>query len=336
MKDMLTGLPRDVQAQIMRDAGPLVLGTAKNIARRKAIAAFMLDIGLAYGTYAVVQDGLAKMRGDKDWNDILQGYLDRFNSMMDRVHESPLELTNPFFIPDSLSPTEENEPGKQDRMLTGYNEDGSARYVRVPIGKVGEEFKGWATKPLEMLKNKESTLIRPIIQTFNNDKGFGRKVYDPDDPGIQGALKNVGRIIQNFMEAQLPSEAIKGASKVISGQGDASDAMKAIGPFFGVTFSKGAPGGPVAGIAHDIERRHRAQLAATMPQVRAMLQEGNVDDAVELMQKAKMSEEEIGTAIRLAMNPKAKISEKTISDALQHGTPQEQERLRKAIENPPR
>jgi hypothetical protein len=48
MKDMFTGLPKDVQAQIRRDAGVVAAQTAVSLARRKAVHAFVLDIALMY------------------------------------------------------------------------------------------------------------------------------------------------------------------------------------------------------------------------------------------------------------------------------------------------
>ena len=73
----------------------------------------------------------------------------------------------------------QNEPGKQNRILVGYSKDGTAIYMRSPIGKIGEEFVGWPTQPLEMLRRKEGTFARPAFEIMSNDRGFGRKVYDP-------------------------------------------------------------------------------------------------------------------------------------------------------------
>jgi hypothetical protein len=48
MKDMFTGLPKDVQAQIGAMPGSWPHQTAVSLARRKAVHAFVLDIALMY------------------------------------------------------------------------------------------------------------------------------------------------------------------------------------------------------------------------------------------------------------------------------------------------
>lgn len=107
MKDMLTGVPRDVQSQILRDAGPDALGAANSYARRKAIAIVAMDIGLMYLGNSLMQSAASIVRGvdwkkdlDKDGQlaaDVkaaaakeLGGYADRFQKAMQRVRENPL------------------------------------------------------------------------------------------------------------------------------------------------------------------------------------------------------------------------------------------------------
>ena len=48
MKDTIGGLPRDVQSQILRDAGAEELQAANSYGRRKAMAIVAMDIGLNY------------------------------------------------------------------------------------------------------------------------------------------------------------------------------------------------------------------------------------------------------------------------------------------------
>jgi hypothetical protein len=68
MKDMLTGMPKDVMAQIERDMGavdPKAASYAKSLARRKAIATITLDIGLMYVGNSVLQSAFNVMLGDR-------------------------------------------------------------------------------------------------------------------------------------------------------------------------------------------------------------------------------------------------------------------------------
>lgn len=162
MKDMITGLPRDVQSQILRDTGAEGLSAANAYARRKAIAIVAMDVGLMYLGNSLLQSAASIVRGvdwkkdlDKDGKlsaDVkaaaareLHGYADRFQKAMQHIRENPTTLLHPLDTLQSLTPMSQNEPGKQDRVLIGHASDGTAIYMRNPIGKIGEEFLGWGT-----------------------------------------------------------------------------------------------------------------------------------------------------------------------------------------------
>src|SRR6185437_10625132 len=83
MKDMLTGLPKDVLAQIERDAGfkagsiegageegavQQAVTSAKSIARRKAISIVALDVGLMYAGNSMLQSAFHVMLGQGGWS----------------------------------------------------------------------------------------------------------------------------------------------------------------------------------------------------------------------------------------------------------------------------
>jgi len=138
-----------------------------------------MDLAFMYAGNSVLQSTIDKLRGEKDWGDIARGYLDRLHATLRRAGDHPFEALNPFMWLGGISSTAENEPGKQDRILVGYDNDGTAIYARNPAGKIGEEFQGYATSPLDMVKRKLGTLARPAFQVASNDRGFGRKVYNP-------------------------------------------------------------------------------------------------------------------------------------------------------------
>src|SRR5438067_1643290 len=136
---------------------------------------------------------------------------------MNRAKEHPLDVVSPFADLEALSATSENEPGKQGRVLLGHQPDGTAIYGRLPTGKIGEEFTGWLTQPLYLLKNKEGTLARPIFNTLANDRGFGQKVYDPNWTGIKGAAANIGRIAWEFLRNEIPEMQVRAVQQIVSG-----------------------------------------------------------------------------------------------------------------------
>jgi len=328
MKDVFTGLPRDVQAQIQRDYGDLALRAGKNIARRKAIGAFIIDIGLMYAMNSVMQDTFDYLKRDQSLSDIEQGYVERMNKLLHKTQENPLEVLNsPLDSAASLTTTSTNEPGKENRELYDYDKNGTGIYVRLPTGKIGEEFIGWTTEPLDMLKRKESTFLRPITQTATNDLGFGRRVYNPDDPGVAGAVRNVGKVVKNFMVQQIPTEALKSALHLAGNNGDETDAYKVLGPLLGLTFSKGAPGGPAVGEMYTANSQRRAAIADLMPEVNQKIKDGEIDAAVLQMANAGMTQSEIKLVITHQLTPGARLNSNAIKQFYKKATPEQRERM---------
>lgn len=304
MKDIFTGIPGDVQAQILRDAGEAARAGAVKAGQQKALHAFITDIALQYAGNAIMQNAMDAIERDKSTPSILAGYAMRFKDYLTRAEQNPLDVLRL----DTLFPQSQNEPGKENRIFFKTQPDGTAVYIRLPTGKVGEEFQGYLTHPLEMLKAKQGTLVRPIYQTLANDKGFGRKVYDDQEPGIQGMFRAVGNITWNILQDQIPVDSIAAGYHLLSGRGDETDALKTVGPLLGLTFSKGAPGGPEVGVMFEAEKRHQDEVARVMPGVRELIKQGDVQGAVEKMDGAHMTPEEQRMTLKYAMNPQARLN----------------------------
>lgn len=304
MKDMLTGLPQDVQSQLLRDVGEVGRAGAVKVARQKALHAFVTDVALMYVGNAVMQNSMDMIMRDKTLPQVLQGYANRFKDYLTRADNNPQAI----FDIGSLFPQSQNEPGKENRIFYNTSPDGTATYVRLPTGKIGEEMQGYLTSPLDMLKRKQGTLARPIFQTLSNDKGFGQKVYDDQEPGLSGMLHAVGNVVWNILQEQVPADSIQSGYKLMSGQGDDVDALKAIGPLFGLTFSKGAPGGPEVGVMFDAEKRHQDAVAREMPSIKQDIKNGDVQDAIQKMEAAQMTPEEQRLTLKYAINPQARLN----------------------------
>lgn len=332
MKDCLTGLPTDVKAQIKRDGGDLMLRAGAKAAQRKAIAAFVMDIGLLYIGNSLLQDMFDHFKRDKSWSDIEKGYSDRLQAAMKKVNEHPLEsLLSPIDTAASLTTNSENEPGKEKRIRIGTQDDGTALYMRLPTGKIGEEFEGWMTSPIKTATAKEGTLLRPIAQTISNDKGFGRRVYDPDAKGALGMAKNVGRVLQNLLKQQVPMDAIKAGRDMAEGIGDDTDKAKLLGPLVGLTVSKGAPGGPAVGEMFDVDRRHQAQVGDIRDSVHHLVKQGKIDDAIELMDKSNMTQDEIRSTLNYLINPEARLNAARMKKFNQHSTDEDKSRMQQLL-----
>lgn len=310
MKDAINGLPRDVQAQIMRDAGPLMHGKAVNYAKRKARQILMMDMALAYAMNTALQSGVRMAMGTTG-SQIGDEYLERMHKLLQKTKENPLDvLAHPFASIESLTEMAHNEPSRKDRVLIGYQDDGTAIYGRNPAGKIGEEFIGWLTSPLEMAKKKISTTARPVWQMLSNDKGFGRKVYNPHDP----AYKQAWNIVTHFMEAQTPAEPIKGAWELATGQGTPDERRlnlaKTLGPLAGVTFSKGAPGGPHVGEMYHARDKFNIPVQEALPDIRKMIKRGKMEEAVAKMTELKMDANYQRYIVGTTLNPSKRVSKR--------------------------
>jgi hypothetical protein len=330
IKDMVTGLPKDVQAQIIRDAGVVANEAAKSAARRKAILAFGTDIALLYAGNSLLQSVLDKWKRDKSWSEIEQGYVDRFDKAMKRIKESPTDLLNPASVLQSLTPGSENEPGKENRVFFDYDQSGTGIYVRLPTGKIGEEFLDWTglgSNPLDILKRKEGTILKPLLQTYANDKGFGQRVWNPDTPGFKGVAKALGNIAWNFLSQQAPVDSIESAANMARGKSEESDAMKVIGPLLGVTFSKGAAGGPALGELYKGEQKHRSEIAEVMPDIKKAVKNGDWDKAYELMNEAHMNVSEQRLTLKYALIPQSRLTPRRLSKFYGAASQEDQEKM---------
>ncbi|CAO3350895.1 transglycosylase SLT domain-containing protein [Azospirillum palustre] len=347
MKDMLTGLPSEVRSQIARDAGELQAKAAVSMARKKALHAFLIDVGMMYAANSLLQSGLNVMMRDSSLDKEAAGYVERFQRLLKHMGNDPFSVLNPFHLLESLTPNSGNEPGKEGRVFWGLDSRGTGIYLRNPAGKIGEEFQGYLTRPLDMLKAKLSTIARPSLEVLSNDHGFGRPVYNAEDTTPAGMARAAGNIVTHFMQAQFPTGTFETLRDVLTGSGDQRMArLKLAGELTGFTFSQGAPGGPKRGALLAAERRHEADVKLGMPAVNKLLKDadsarrdGRAEEAKELRSQArrmmrdmKIPQDEQKWRLRSAVNP-GKVSPERVKEFRQIATPEERERfdrLRKA------
>lgn len=331
MKDMFTGLPKDVMAQIERDGGMLDPKAVRSIAVRKAIAVVTLDMGLMYVMNSLLQNGFNILAQDSTLDKEMRGYAERFKGEMSAIGEHPLKLLQPLSVIQSLSATAENEPGKDERVRVGYANDGTAIYMRNPAGKIGEEFTGYLSGPLDMIHRKLGTIARPIWQIMANDKGFGRKVYDPSADAPAKYLGNMGAIAKHLAMSQLPEGQIGAFMDLVKGDGDPKvNVAQAFGPVAGVTFSKGAPGGPAVGELYQAHAMHNYAVDAALPDIRKQIQRGDVDGARDRMTELGIAPGLQRFYIRTSIDPATRLGGRTLRDFYLYGTPEQKQRLENA------
>ncbi|MGB6534494.1 MAG: hypothetical protein WBF58_00860 [Xanthobacteraceae bacterium] len=281
-----------------------------------------LDIGLMYVGNSILQSAMNVMLGDSTLDKEMHGYAERMSNALAAMHENPLKLLQ------SLSATSANEPGKEDRVRIGYAKDGTAIYARNPVGKIGEEFTGYLTGPLDMFRRKLGTLARPAWQILSNDAGFGRKIYDPNADTAGGYLRIIALIVAHIVKSQAPEGQLGALSDLVTGQGDAKvNALQAFGPLAGVTFSKGAPGGPAVGELYHAREMHDYAVQAAMPDIRRQIQRGDLVGARSRMTELGIPRGLREFYVRTTLNPALRLSKRALDDFYQYATPEQRRRL---------
>lgn len=288
MKDMLNGAPSHLRARIEQMAGPEVARSAQSALRRKAITAFTMDIGLFYMTNSLLQAGIQALRQGPD--QAVQDWLDYAHSAISGASDDPLSIFG-------VLPQHWNEPGKQDRVFAGHDSQGRGTYLRLPSGKVGEEFLGWFAKPGTMLENKMSPLVRPILESIFGKDTMGRDIYKPNPQTIGDHLRIAGAVVRHVAEALGPTSTIEGLHELyqqhIEGKKTQSDpyvaAAKVLGPLTGLAqVSSGFPGGPAAGELHAQGEREKYDLQKALPAIRDKVRAGDVEGATSDLRALKV------------------------------------------------
>ena len=288
-KDIVAGLPSDVRAQILRDSGAEKLSRVQGVARQKAIGMLGMDVMLSYA-------GLFLAAGAVSW-------------LTHQAFQSPLD----------------NEKGKQNRVLIGYDATGTAIYARLPTGKVAEEMVDWVKDPRQLLLNKLSPYGRLMYAMAANDKGFHRQLYYPDDHTPAGFAKAVGNVTWFAAQGIAPVGQIQGMADLMTGPPDnrKAAALRALAPLGGVTISGGAPGGPAEATYLDVKAKHDFDVQQALPNIRQQIKGGDVQGA-----RAKMTQLGVPVGlqnfyVRTTKNPATKLSGRALRDFEQMASPDE-------------
>lgn len=296
MKDMLNGAPSHVRARIEQMGGPQAVAAAQSQLRRKAIAAFTMDIGLFFMANGLLQAGIQVLRQTPQLGlpgaaqQTYQDWLDGASSAMSTATSNPLSIFG-------VLPQHWNEPGKQDRVYAGTDSEGRGIYLRFPPGKVGEEFLGWFGKMGTMVENKLSPIVRPIIEAIFGKDTLGRDIYKPNPQTIGDYIAIAGAVVKHIGEGLGPTSTIQGLHELfeqhVMGKPTQADPYvslaKVIGPLTGLAqVSQGFPGGPAAGEMHAQGEREKYDLQKALPDIRDKIRNGDTEGAVADMTALKV------------------------------------------------
>lgn len=278
MKDALyNGLPNDIAAQIERDGGLDQMKQARTVARRKALGMLVTDVALMYVANSLLQNAFAYWQGRDSESDIMKGYYNRLVAFGNFARAHPMAVINPFTDLARLAATATNEPDPAtgqplQRIMIGYDKNGTAQYARNPLGKYSEEVANWLAAPGETAISKLSPFVRPVFDAIANRKDqFGHKLFLPTDSDAQAAAK----IAQHFVEAQLPMDQIRSATDLMQGHAKTTDAAKLLGRTVGITFRSGFPGGPQAGADYRLRSQYNEIRSDALPAVNDMIKSGD-------------------------------------------------------------
>ncbi len=309
------GLPKAICGQL--DEADQKIGA--NFYRKKAAAALVKDILMLNVINSAAQSTISYLRHQQTGNQIAQGYIRRLHAYAQAGEHNPLS----YLELNRLSSTYDNEPGKQDYIYLGRNAQGTGLYLKNLFGKVGFDLQTMLTSPISFAKRKESTILSPFIATLQNDKGYGRQIYDPNADGLGGAADNVLAVAKYIIEQQVPSQQIGGAYNLVTGKDRSTEnlAQTALTPM-GLFVSHGAPGGPAAGMLYAQNDEQKFKEQQMMPQVYQLARSGHVKEAVEIMnQKLGMTAQQIRARLRFAIAPDRMVTERKLTEFMIKATP---------------
>ena len=110
-------------------------------------------------------------------------------------------------------------------------------------------------------------------------------------------------------------------SRIASGQVREGDAAQTLAPFLGFTVSRGAPGGPEVGLIMDAERQNKQRTLAAMSGINDLIRSGKTGEAVQQMTDLGMSKALIAYRLKLAEDPRARLSPYALHKFERQATP---------------
>jgi hypothetical protein len=329
VKDAVMGLPRDMQARLLQTMGEARLLRANAKARRFAIAVLVLDLALLDLGNSVIQSAVDMWREDKSLSQELRGYVDRFGKEMKHLAGSPASALNPFAILQSLTPMGEHEPGKENRILIGYEKNGTGIYLRNPFGKAIEDVQDYFTQPLQTLKSMMSPYARALYGLTGRDTS-DNMIWDPYASTPGAVLEALGDYVKYVLEGAGPATAIEAAHKLATGSGDKFQAAQIAGGALGLSISHGYPGGPARGEIHLLQKEHQFQVDKAIPKVMELAKQGDTKGAIDIMTKLGMKPQQQRAIIFQAKQPHATV--KQLQDVMRFATPEERGRVQERLQ----
>lgn len=333
-KSIFTGAPRSVLAQIELDKGIQALFNVRSTAQRKYMASFAIDYAYLHIGNSLLQSGANVMSGQDDLDDELKGYWDRLKKTATEFPDNPYQS---FIDPlGKLDATSENEPGKVNRILWGFDSQGTGLYARNPTGKIPEDMVGWLTHPFNTAWNKMSTELKPAIEIMRNEDYMGHPIVMTDPKTWADSFDNMGHYIGHYLGAQIPEADIGALGELLQNKETHDEATVDVrmigGALLGVMMSHGARGGPYNGVIAQQKRMDAYHWDEMYDDVRKDVIEGRIDQAKAKMKSVNMAPGLANWFVSAFKNPSAKIMKAKTQALLQSMPEDEQEQVERMLE----
>lgn len=270
VKDAALGLPGRITASIT----PRRRKAFGRAARKHILWALAIDLALNTVVADLVQSAVDVTALHRTGAEEINGYLTRFENEGKHLIREPWALLNPFQMMGSLGPMAEHEPGKENRLLVGFEKDGTGIYVRMPWGKFIEDLADYETHPLHALQSALSPVARALTGIYGNEDSLRRAIYEPYIDTTAEDMRAIGDIVSFMADEFGPSTALHAAERIASGEGRGFDAGEIIGGGLGFSISHGFPGGPAQGFAHREKLKNEFEISREMPGWRKRIKAG--------------------------------------------------------------
>lgn len=301
-KDVITGLPNEIRGQIqsLGKEGDIKIGD--NYLKNKQTNALIMDIVVMNLVLSsVIQSGVAAYRR---YPEIMEGmkeetkaYAKRMGDWFERMGDDPTAFLDP-----QITPMSRNEPGKEDRIYLGNDENGTGMYMKNPLGKVGEDLMKFFSHPMDLALSKQSQLMKVVGgNDFKGGLMFGNKdIYGPNSKAM-GFMEKLGATAKVLIDSLMPFSSTDALQETIKGNPNKINLLKTAGSLTPVSFSKGYPGGPQKGVLSSDQKVDDFKFMQNKKDIDNSIDRGQIKDAIDLLQKYGKTPDEVVTYIEQRM-----------------------------------
>lgn len=291
-KDFVAGLPNEIQGQIKDIQG---LAKGNRYLQTKQGKALVWDIVIGGAVVSsIIQSTVAAYRKDGEMFANLgkegQGYANRFTDWIERMGHDPKAFFNP-----EITPMSKNEPGKEERIYLGNDNNNQGMYLKSPSGKLQEDLTSMWTQPIHTFLNKQSQLLK--FFGGNDFKGgiiFGSKdIWGPDSKTLT-IMQKIGTLGKIIVDSFLPFGNVDSVSELMKGNPNKINALKTAGALTPFSFSRGQPGGPQQAVLSSENAREDFRFMREKKEIDNMLDRHDIDGALKLLRKNKTVDESLG------------------------------------------